>query len=915
MRIRLLAFGVFLLLAPQPAAAQAFEFFPGAQYDPGVPTLEKVVGHRWAEKITMHHEVERYLRALDAASPRVTLVSYGQTWEGRTLYYLIVASETNQARIAEIKAAMKKLRDPRTHTDAEAAALAAAMPAVAWLGYGVHGNEISSTDAALLTAYHLVAAQNDPVASEILEKVVVLIDPMQNPDGRDRFIQHFRQSVGRWPDADPQAAEHNEMWPAGRFNHYLFDMNRDWFAGTQPESRGRAAAFLDWFPVVYVDLHEMGGNSTYYFAPPAPPLNPNLPQMQVQWWSVFGKNNAEWFDRFQFDYFTRDVYDSFYPGYGEGWPLFHGAIGMTYEQASVRGLVLERTDRTTMHYRDSVQHHFISSISTLQTAARNREALLKHLREFHRSAIEEGQREAVKEFILPPGRDPGRTAHLAASLMRQGIEVRRAEAPFTAGRVRDYGEGKLQSREFPAGTFVVSLAQPAKRLAKTLLEKQTSMDEAFLKEQVRRRSKRLPEQLYDVTAWSLPLLYDVECFASELPSTGSLALLQDPPRPAGNVHGGPSKLLYLVPWGANAAAQLLAEALREGVRAHMADKSFSLGAAKYPAGTLIFKVKDNPADLQARLERLAASHGAEVFASDSAWVDEGVSIGSNYVRFIEPPKIALAWNQPASPTSAGWTRYLLEQVYGLPLTPIHTQSLGAADLTKYNVLVLPHAGGFGGGYAGTLGENGARRIREWVQAGGTLISFGEATRWLTEERVGLLSTQRELRGGKADTPERPAAAPAPAGAPATPAPSPAPRPAETAPPKGEFNLEQFIQPERELPDATPGALFRIKLDTEHWMAAGYDGDAYVMVDSSNIFQPLKLDRGVNVGVYAAGDESMASGFTWEASRKQLASKAYLMVQPHGRGLVIAFAEDPNYRAFMHGLNLLFLNAVLFGPAH
>jgi murein tripeptide amidase MpaA len=902
------ALALSLIVDQASAMAQTYEYYPGATYDSNVPTLKQVVGHDWGEQITMHHEMERYLQTLVQASPKVRLVRYGETWEGRSLYYLIITSEANMTRLDQIKVGLQRLADPRTVSESETERLIQTLLPVTWLAYGVHGNEISSPDAALLLAYHLVAAQNDEMVRQILDRTVVIIDPMQNPDGRDRFINYFRQTRGRWPDEDQQAAEHNETWPSGRTNHYLFDMNRDWFANTQLETRGRTKAVLEWFPVVFVDLHEMGSNSTYYFAPPAPPYNPNLTPAQVEWLKTYGQNNAEWFDRFRFDYFTREVFDSFYPGYGEGWPMFHGAIGMTYEQASVRGLVVKRDDETVMHYRDSIQHHFIASLSTAQTTARQREALLRYFYNYRRSAVQEGQQEPVKEFIIASGSDPNRTTKLAALLMAQGVEVKRADAPFTNARVRDYYEDKPQAKEFPAGTYVVSLAQPAKRMAKALMEKHTPMNDEFIKEQIRRRQKRLPDEIYDVTGWSLPLLYDVECYMAEQSSQGRFTMLKEAPTPQGKVHGEKAHLAYLIPWGTNSAARALADLLRQGVRVFSADKALTLNNVKFPAGSLIVKVKDNPENLHERMVKLSAEHGVNIYPTDRAWIEEGINLGSSEVQYLKPPKIAMAWHQPTSSLSAGWTRYLLEQMYGLPVTIIHAQQLGSADLNKYTVLILPN--GSSSGYSQMLGEAGAKRIKDWVQQGGTLVTFGEATRWLTDEKVDLLSTTRELKGGKPEAEKKEEK-------PQTPK-SGEEKKAETtaaAPPKDQYNVEQAIQPEKELPDATPGAIMRVQLDTEHWLGFGYDGDANVVVESRNIFTPLKLDKGRNIGLYMPEDKVLLSGFTWEESRKQLGSKAYLMYQPQGRGHVVAFAEDPNYRAFCDGLNLLFLNGIFFGPGH
>jgi len=884
------------------ALAQGFEYFPGTKYDPAIPTLKAVVGHEWGERITAHHELERYLRALEAAAgQRLKVVKYGETWEGRALYYLVIGSPENLARLDEIKAGMQRLADPRALAPAEAQKLISTLPSIVWLVCSVHGNEISSTDAGLLAAYHLLAAQGDEISTAAARNSLVLIDPLQNPDGRDRFINYFRQTMGRWPDGDLQSAEHNEVWPSGRVNHYLFDMNRDWFAQTQPETRGRARAFLEWFPQVVADLHEMGTESSYYFAPPALPWNPNLTRAQLDWLGRFGRNNARWFDRFRFDYFTRENYDSFYPGYGEGWPMFHGAIGMTYEQASVRGLVARRADETTMRYRDSVHHHFVAALSTVEHTAQHREALLRYFYDYRRTAVEEGAREAVKEYIITPGSDASRAARMAAMLMQSGVEVKRADAAFSNPRARDYFDEQARAREFPAGSYVVSLAQPAKRLAKTLMDKRTDQDKEFIDEQRLRNQRRQPEEFYDVTAWSLPLLFDLPCYMAEQVSAGQLTLLKEPPRAAGSVRGGRAGLAYIIAWGTQAAAAALGDLFRQEVRVHSSDKAFKLGGTSFPPGTLILKTRDNPGDLHDRVTRLAAEHGVEVHATDSAWVEEGVNFGSSNVRYLPRPRVALAYNTPTSANSAGWVRYLIEQRYGYPVTTVRTEQLRGLDLSRYNVLILPDTSA---GYTAALGE--VNKLREWVQGGGTLVALGGATAWLTEERINLLPTKRERRskaGGKEEKKEetKEKTEPMPQGR--------ADEPARDA------SLEKALEPAEEWPSATPGAITRVRIDREHWLGFGYGETATVLVDSNRIFTPLKLDRGTNVALYLPEGKMLVSGLMWDDARRQLPNKAFLMHVPTGRGHVVAFAEDPNYRAFMEGLNLMMLNAVFLGPGH
>jgi len=891
-----------LVLSGGRVLGQSFEFLPGARYDQSIPTLKSVTGHAWAEKITMHHESERYLQALQQASGgRMRLIRYGETWEGKSLYVIAIGSAGNIGRLDEVQAGIRKLSDPRKLAAAEANRLIGNLPSIVWLICGVHGNEISGVDAGLLTAYHLLAAKSDPVVETALKNSIVLIDPMQNPDGRDRFINYFRQNLGLEPQGDLQSAEHNEVWPSGRVNHYLFDMNRDWFAQTQPETRGRTSFYLSWFPQVVADLHEMGTNSSYYFAPPALPWNPNLTKSQTDWLTRLGRNNGLWFDRFGFDYYTRENYDSFYPGYGEGWPLFHGSIGMTYEQASVRGLVANRLDETTMTYRDSVQHHFIAALSTIEMTARNREELLRHFYEHRRTAIEEGRTGTIREFIIPAGptgADPHRAAKLVRTLMLSGIEVHRAEAAFTNGRTRDYQDGQLVSRQFPAGSYIVSLDQPAKRLAKTLLEKITPQDKEFLDEQRRRNERRQSEEFYDVTAWSLPLIYDQACFVAEEPSTVSRTLLTEAPRVTGQVRGGPAKLAYLIPWGTQAATMALADLFRHDIRVHSSDKPFKLNGRDYPSGSLIVKVKENPESLHRHITRLSSEYGIEVDSTDSAWVEGGPNFGSSAVKYLPRPRIALIWNLPTSPNSAGWTRYVIERQFGYPVTTIRADQVRSADLRRYNVIILPDSFS---GYSQPFGDGAV--FREWVQRGGVLIGLAGALNWLTDEKVNLLAIKREKREKPEKADQRSENAKS------------AERAENGAPAGAADPVERAIQPVDEYPSSTPGALLRVRVDREHWLGFGYGETTTVMVDSNRIYSLIKLDRGTNVAVYLPKEKMVASGHLWDDALRQLPNKAFLVHSRAGLGHVIGFVEDPNYRAFMDGLNGFMMNALFLGPGH
>lgn len=875
---------IALRLSVSAASAQEPPLWPGAKYDPAIPTIKSVLGYDHGEVITTTDNVAVYLQALQKAAPtRARLIEYARTWEGRPLWLFVIGNPDRIAKLDQLKADIQRFGDPRRTSTGDGDRLARELPVVVWLMHGVHGNEISSSDAALAEAYHLLASQGDAGVDAVFRDALVLIDPMQNPDGRARFIAGNLQGRAADPDPAPYSAEHDEPWPGGRSNHYLFDMNRDWFAQSQPETRGRIKIGLDYLPQISVDLHEQGGDATYYFSPPGEAINPHITKSQIGGWDLLGKALAARFDERGWPYFIRETYDAFYPGYGDSWPTFQGSIGNTYEQASARGLVFARSDDTTLTYRDGVMHHFNAAIVTCITAARNRETLMRNYLEYRRSAVAEGEKGAIREYIIVPGQDSSRADLLAKNLATQGIEVRRAEEPV-----------KIATRTIPAGAYLVSNAQPAARMVRNLLDPRTDQSAEFIKRQEDRRKMRLNDEIYDITAWNLPMLFDVETITS--PSTitvkaTAVSPQYDVPMPARPLAAG--KVGYLMPWG-SAATALSADALQHGIRIHSIGGAFTHNGRRYPIGTAFIRNADNPSDLHAKLSALVAKHGAEVVPIDSTWVDEGTSLGSNNAPALKTPHVLLAWDTPASTLSAGWTRYVLERRFNVPVTAVRAGSLGRANFNDYDVIVLPS-----GNYGGSINEALLNRIKDWLRAGGTLVTLAEATRWATGNNVGLLDTTGLLKDGRPDVPP----------------PSGGGGGNNNAPKPGEFDYDKAIQPDRERPASQPGAILRVTLDTNHWLTAGNDNETQIMIEGNRVFAPLKLNSGRNVGVYATKDKLIASGLIWPDAQDILVQKAFLMHQPFGQGHVIAFAEEPNYRAFTESTMLLFMNAVMLGPGY
>ncbi len=848
------------------------ELAPGTRYDPGIPTLEQVVGHRVRDEITPPADVLRYFEALASAAPdRTRLIRYAESWEGRPLAVLLIGSPQRMARLEEIEADLDRLAHPDPSSTAGDEALLARLPVVTALMHGVHGNEISSSGAAIAEAYHLLAARDDATVELILRESLVLIDPVENPDGRARFIAQNTMGRARWEDADPASAEHDEPWPGGRVNHYLFDLNRDLFIQSQPETRGKVGIFLRFWPQVVVDFHEMGGNSTYFFPPTAPPSNPWFGERQIALMDVFGRANAEAFDARGFLYFNRDVYDLFYPGYVDMWPTSHGALGMTYEQASARGLVYRKNDGTLMTYGDGVLHHFTAAIATAATAARNRDRILRDFLAFRREGLDLGRR-GPAEYVLHSDVDPGRAERLARLMVRNGIRAHEAAGPVEVG-------GRTLPRR---GTFIIPMDQPTHKMARDLLDPHVPMDADFVRRQVERRARRLDSEIYDLTAWSQSLLWDVDLYVEDRPTGARGTELSADPDTFGLTLPS-ARVAYLMPWGTNTVAAV-AEALRAGIRVRAGGGDFVLADRHWSIGTAIVRAADNGPDLATDLARIAARHGAEVVAVDDSYVTEGTSLGSGRTRTLREPRVMLVYDQPGSTYSVGWARYVLERRYGQRTTVVRASSLGRVVLSDYDVIVFPS-----GNYSGTVGEGLVDRLRGWMRDGGTLITLANATAWAT--RADLLSTSTERRGGRpegedppsADTPDQP------------------------------IDYLGAIAPGDEAPEDIAGGIVRVVLDDTHWLSAGTDGELGVLVEGSRVFSPITLDRGTNVGRYGGPDDLVLSGVVWEEARPQLANKAFLIHQPVGRGQLIAFAEDPNYRAYTEATMLLFMNAVLLGP--
>lgn len=868
----------------QELNAHDFEFIPGATYDSSIPTVEQVLGYKAGDDLTTPENIIKYFEALAEAAPdRVVVREYGRTWQNRKLIYVAISNAENIARLDDISRDMKRLSNVRDISAAEADELISSLPGITWLGHSVHGNEISAAESSLQTAYNLLAATNQPWLDNIMENSVVIIDPLINPDGRARAVNTYHENLGLLPDSDGMSAEHDEPWPGGRVNHYLFDMNRDWFALTQPETQGRVKVMQEFFPLVYIDLHEMGGNSSYFFSPSADPFNPHITQEQKDGLEIVGRNNARHFDKNGFAYFTREVYDAFYPGYGDQWPLHYGGMASTYEQASPGALVYHRSDGEDLHYRQATKQHMTAALSTAEAVANNKDLFLRNFYEYRLNGIEYGENLDGRYYIIPTQSNQAGADKLAGLMTRHGVEVFVATEGFSSC-----------GADYAAGTYILDAAQPMGRFVSNMMDDNIELDPVFAAEQERRRDNNLRDQIYDVTAWSLPQMYNFK--VDRCDNLGNISQRAAGPEyyAPGMVHNPDASVAFIVPWGQATAARFLSHALRAGIDVKSADMAFTNLGVDYPAGSLIIEVARNEVGLASKLQMIAEETGADAYGVNDSWVSEGPSFGSGNTVKIHAPRVAILWDNPTSIYGAGNARFVIERQFDYPVTAIRTDNIRNANLSRYQVIIMPQ----GGNYQSVFGSAGAEKLKEWVSEGGTLIALGTAMRFASDPDVDLISVKREYayRENPKDGGD------------------------DSARVDGTLmadldDYDDAIQSQNANPDSVAGVLLRTKVDLEHWLTAGIQPELFSLYVGTDIYTPVTIDKGRNVVNYVGADDLVAGGYMWEENRLQLAHKPFVISQPRDRGQVIGFTSDPTRRAYLDGLNVMLMNAIFRGSAH
>src|SRR5262245_57607664 len=821
------------------------------------PTPDEFLGYKLGERITPYDRILAYFDELAMQSTLITVQRFGETYEHRPLVAAVITSAKNREAMSTIRTNVAALTDPGVTSPERAAEIAKSTPAIVWLGFGVHGNESSSAEASMIVASDLL---RDPASAALLDNLVVLIDPLQNPDGRERYVQWFIRARGAQVDTNVESFEHSEPWPGGRTNHYLIDMNRDWAWTSQQETQARVAEYRKWNPQVFVDFHEMGHQSSYFFPPDARPINANLPKEVETWLDKFGRANAAEFTKKSWPFFVAERYDLFYPGYGDSWPSLHGAIGMTYEVAGGgrAGSSVLRDDGAIYTLADRIARHATTGMTTLRTASENREGLLLYTYEAMRKEIASGQ----NTYLIVPGSPNFRP--LLDVLERQLIRMSRLTAPVTLRATRIDNDA-ADSRTFPAGTVVISTKQPLGGLVQTLLEKSPAFSKGFVEEQQKKTEADEPDDFYDLTSWSLPLAMNVEAYVTPQPLTATM----QPYAPAASVAFRPASYGYVIDGNDPNVYRLAGRMLRASVRFSASDDTMNVGERTFARGSLVVLKGNNAVTLDAVLERLGRETGAEIVPIESGWTGT-TSFGSEKIHFVKPPRIALVGGPGVSSGSYGMLWHTFDVDTPVPHSRLSVESLRNVDLSHYDVIVLPD-----GDYANRFGKN-AEKLKAWLNTGGTLIAIKGANKFLREKDVEISKI----------------------------------KPWE--PPKKKDDEKTPAQPERYNEPRVPGATFRSSINERTYLTFGLPRNPFVLIEGTAVLLPVShlVDNVVTI----AKEKPLVAGVAWNDSIERLKGSAYLVSEPYEKGQVITFADEPHFRLFWRGTLPLLMNAVLYSPS-
>ena len=808
-------------------------FFTFTSFAQTIQSPSEYLGYELGTQFTRHHKIIDYFNYISTNSLNVTLEKYGETNEHRPLYVSFITSEENSKNLEAIREAnLQRTGIIEGESNSEIG--------IVWLSYNVHGNEASASEAAMLTLYKLITEKQD-----WLKNTVVIIDPCLNPDGRDRYVNWYNQTKSTPYNTNPDVIEHNEPWPGGRPNHYLFDLNRDWAWATQIESQERLKIYNKWLPQIHVDFHEQYINNPYYFAPAAEPFHEIITEWQRDFQTEIGKNHAKYFDKEGWRYFTKESFDLLYPSYGDTYPTYVGAIGMTYEQAGhgMAGLGIVTENKTVLTLKDRIAHHTTTGLSTVEVAVKNTSKMLEEFSKFF-----DNSKLTYKNYILRGASE--KIEGVIRLLKQHEIDFYISEGKNI--KVYNYNSKSTENFTTNKNDLIIPTNQPKGKMVKVLFEQETQLSTPIT---------------YDITAWSLPYAYGLEGFATKNNITidNDLVIV--------NKQNYTNKIAkdayaYLHKWNEVSDAKFLGSLLKEGLNVRFSYKDFSVEENEFKKGSLIIMRGENEhiANFDKVVVEIANRLNKKLSTTNTGFVATGADFGSSNVSLIKSKKIAVLAGEGTSSLSFGEIWHFFEAQLNYPLNILNTANFNRINLSKYQVLILPN------GYRAS--EQTLKKLSSFVTSGGKIIALGSAVNSFADKEGYSLKSQKTEDNKAVDQ---------------------------------QLNLVPFDQRENEsIKNAITGSIFKSTVDTSHPLAFGYTSNYYSLKQSSASYQ--LLENGYNVAYFPENFEHV-SGYAGPNALKEIPNSLLFGTERKGRGSIIYMVDNPLFRSFWENGKLFFVNAV------
>jgi hypothetical protein len=811
---------------------------------------DEYLGYSLGDRFTRHHEMVDYFMYVDSQLANVSLSKYGETYEHRPLIYAVITSEENFSKLEQIR------QDNLKRTGLLPGTPSSEKIALVWLSYNVHGNEASGMEASMKTLFELVTTAR---GKEWLKNTVVIMDPCINPDGRDRYANFNNSYTNVIPNSNGDAAEHREPWPGGRANHYWFDLNRDWAWLQQTESAARLKIYNQWMPHVHVDFHEQGHNSPYYFAPAAEPYHPVISQWQRDFQTMIGKNNARYFDENNWLYFTKEVFDLYYPSYGDTYPTYSGAIGMTYEQAGggYGGLSITTEEGDPLTLEQRLTHHHTTGMSTVEVTSKNANRVVDEFEKY----FKENNTNPVgtyKSYIIKGDNAADKIEMLTQWMSQHGITYGRAGTSRPA-KGFDYQTQMQGSFTLSAEDIVINTYQPKSRFITSVFEPQS----------------KIPDSLtYDITAWNLFYAYDLKGYASTERINPSVTYQS---KTLNNIPIQKA-YAYLFRYESLRDIEFMGALLQKNIKVRAARQPFSVNGHAFKAGTLIITQTNNGhvPDFDKAVQSLASDYKRTVYATNTGFVDSGRDFGSSEVAYIEAPKIAVLCGDETESLSAGEVWHYFEQQIHYPVTQVRTNTFKRIDLKKYNVLIAPE------GYYEIFDEAQMDKIGQWVSDGGKLILIGDALNAFADKK-GFELKKYATEDAKKEAEKK-----------------------EEELKKKESAARYEEAQRKQISEYIFGAIYKVTVDNSHPLAFGLNNHYYSLKTSTLRFDPM--ENAWNVGSLRGAIKPI-QGFAGYKANKKMDNSLAFGVQEKGQGSIVYFVDNPLFRCFWEQGKFLFGNAV------